>query len=426
MSPDILARLRAADPATSMPSSTEDDRQRLRRAIVSTPVEPRRRPLGKRSRPSLALLASIVGAVLLLTGGAVYAKTVLLAPSPSFRHTAPGWSQVPLDAAWKAALAKGVVALSRRVSLTPLALGDDKRTFFAALYSKGYSGVVRIDAATSRVTRIRRFPDARTDQAADGTFDGRWLVWSELRGFDDPSISAVWSWDSRTGRLQKVGAAHQAPSSDRWSGSAAVVRDGLGTWTRSAGPSGLSDVHVFDLASGRDRVVHRGYVDDSFLVNGGLVVWSEAAKRGGSTVMRAADARSGEPVAVPPSLAGLRNVAAPATDGAAIAYSDPHWSSLWWSPSLTVAPARLFAALAGNPVDNSIEVAGRYISFAVAPRAYLADTISRHYVEISPGGWALLGKKSLVIEMPSDVKALHGISDVIFLPLSSLPAMPDW
>ena len=158
-----------------------------------------------------------------------------------------------------------------------------------------------------------------THPAADGTFDGRWLVWSALRGFDAPSISAVWSWDSRTGRLQKVGAAHQAPSSDRWSGSAAVVRDGLVTWTRSAGPSGLSDVHVFDLASGRDRVVHRGYVDDSFLVNGGLVVWSEAAKRGGSTVMSAADARSGEPVAVPPSLAGLRNVAAPATDGAAIA-----------------------------------------------------------------------------------------------------------
>lgn len=184
-------------------------------------------------------------------------------------------------------------------------------------------------------------------------------------------------------------------------------------------------MHVYGLVTGRDRVVQRGYVDDSFFVDGGLVVWSESATRGGPTSMRAAKARTGAPVAVPTSLAGLRNHAAPATDGEAIAFADSHWSSLWWSPSLTTAPARLFAARGDNPIDNSIQVAGRYISFAVAPRAYLADTVSRRYIEIAPGGWALLGDKSLVLETPSGVKALHGISDVIFLPLSSLPAMPD-
>ena len=119
MSADILARLRAADPAASMPPTTEVDRERLRRAIVSTAVDAERRPSHKRARPRFALVASIVGAVLLLTGGAVDAKTVLLAPSPSFRQTASGWRQVPLDGVWKAALFKGVVALSRRVSLTP-------------------------------------------------------------------------------------------------------------------------------------------------------------------------------------------------------------------------------------------------------------------------------------------------------------------
>jgi hypothetical protein len=424
MSADILSRLRAADPAAGMPPTTEGDRERLRRAIVSTPVDSQRRPSGEHARPRFVVVAVVVAVLILLTGGAVYAKTVLLAPSPSFRQTASGWRQLPLDAAWKAALAKGVVALSRRASLCPLALGDDGRTFFAELYSKSYYGVVRVDAATSRVTRIWRFPNVRSDQASDGTFDGRWLVWSERRGFDDPGICAVWSWDSRTGRVRKIEAHSHGSSREHWSGSAVAVRDGLATWLQPAGPGGLSDVHVLNLASGRDRVVHRGYVDDSFFVDGGLVVWSESTKRGGPTVMKAADARTGAPAAVPTSLAALRNAAAPATDGAAIAYSDPHWSSLWWSPSRNPVPTRLFTALKNNPIDNSIAVAGRYISFAVAPRAYLADAVSRRYVQISPGGWALLGKKSLVIVTPSDVKALHVVSDIVFVPLSSLPAMP--
>lgn len=422
MSTDPFARLRAADPAAGLSPTADHDRERLRRAIVSTPVETRRSPLRTHPRPRLVVLASVLGIVVLLGAGVVYARTVLLAPS--FRHTAPGWRQSPLDLAWKKALAKGVVALSRRASLTPLASADDGRTFFASMYSKSYSGVVRVDAATSRITRIRRFPVARTDQAADASFDGRWLVWRELRGFQLPRTIAVWAWDSLTGRLQRIAAATVAPSGANWSGSAAEVRDGLVTWTQPSETRGLTDVHVLDLASGRDHVVHRGHVDESFFVDGGLVVWSTAAKRGGSSVTGAVKARTGRPVAVPRALAGLRGAAGLATDGAAIAYTDIHWSSLWWSPALGTAPKRLFAAIANNPIGDSIQVAGRYISFGVAPRAYLADTVSRRYVEISPGGWTRLDDKSLIIARPSTVKADHAVSDVIFLSLSSLPAMP--
>jgi hypothetical protein len=417
MSSDLLARLRAADPAVGMPPAPADERDRLCRAIVSAPGDERRSR--ERSHPRrLALAAGVLAAALLLGAGAVYARTVLLAPS--LRHTAPGWRQAPLDEAWKAALADGVVGLSRRVSLVPLASGDDGHTFFAAMYSKGFSGVVRVDAVTDRVTRIRRFAVARIDQASDGSFDGRWLVWSELRGFELPRIVAVWAWDSQTGRLQRI-AGRRAASGATWTRSAAEVRDGLVTWTEPAAAGGLSEVHVFDLARGRDRVVHRGRVFGSFFVNGGLVVWGPA-KGGGSIVTGAARAATGEPVALPPALAGLRG-AGLATDGGAIVHADVHWSSLWWSPALSTAPRRLFAVRAGIPIDDSLQVAGRLIWFDVAPRSYLADTRSRRYVDVGPSSLSILDATSVVILRPSASKTDHPVSDVIFLKLASLPAI---
>ncbi len=71
-----------------------------------------------------------------------------------------------------------------------------------------------------------------------------------------------------------------------------------------------------------------------------------------------------------------------------------------------------------------VEIAGRYVSFGVAPHTYLADTVTRRYVQISRGGWALIDRKSLVLAQPSPQKANHAISDVIFLPLASLPPIP--
>ncbi|HUK77960.1 MAG TPA: hypothetical protein VL117_10220 [Thermoleophilia bacterium] len=424
MSADVLARLRAADPAIGMPPEGVDDRERLRRAIVAAPLDSLARSQRRPVRPRWALVAGLALAIILLTAAAVWARTVLLAPSP-LRESAPGWRQVPLDAAWKAALADHVVALSRRVSLVPLACGDDGRTFFAALSSKGYSGVVRVDAVTSRVTGIRRFAHPRTDQAwGAGAFDGRWLVWGESHTLEDPTISTVWSWDSRTGKVREIGVPGRAFASRFWAGSEPVVRDGLVTWTQAVNAAGLGAVHVIDLATGRDRIVHRGKVTESFFVAGGLVVWGRATEPAGIAVTGAADARTGARVALPAALAGARAADDLATDETAVAYAGSHLDTLWWSPSLQTPPRRLFNVVQPYPIDDSIQVAGRYISFSVAPHSYLADTRSRRYAEISAGGWTLLGTSSLVIVEPAAGKAVHPISDVVFLPLRSLPAMP--
>lgn len=91
MATDVLERLRAADPAAAMPESDADERERLRRAIVATPLDPRTARRWPRLRGRT--LAVLVAGAVLLGGGTTYAARVILTPvvvsdNPSRLHAA--------------------------------------------------------------------------------------------------------------------------------------------------------------------------------------------------------------------------------------------------------------------------------------------------------------------------------------------------
>jgi hypothetical protein len=330
------------------------------------------------------------------------------------------------DSAWKRILNGHVVRLSRRISIVPLAVANDGRSFFAEINSKAYSGVIRINALSSRYKKIKRFSDPVNYQAS-GDFDGRWLVWAEYHSLYDPDDFTVWSWDSRTGRLRELGAATRSPSGNFWPSAlqAPIVHDGYATWEQGSGPNGLGDVHVVKLATGRDRIVRRGHTGGPFLVNGPRVIWPESMKAGALTIMRTVDARTGLMVATPPALRNLRGGIWPASNGKSLMYATDIQKSLWWSPSLEVRPRRIFRTRGYNLLKIPLnEIWARYTSFSIPYRTYLVDTVAGRYVRISPGGWAITGPKALVLLTPSAKKANHAITDIFFLPLKSLPPIP--
>lgn len=335
------------------------------------------------------------------------------------------WCEAKPDTAWEKVLDGGLVRLSRRASVIPMALANDGRSFFAEIYTKDYSGVAKIDAASSRYTKIKRFPDPVNDQAR-GRFDGRWLVWAEYHSLYTPGDFTVWSWDSRTGLLRKIGAATRSPGGGFWDSSlqAPVALGGYATWGQGVGPNNLDDIHVVDLARGRDRVVRRGHSEGPFLIAGPLVVWAESMKRGALTVMRAASAVTGRFVATPPALRGLRGGLVPASDGEAVVYITGYWKSLWWAPSLGVKPRRVLNSPDGYTIDNSLQVAGNFVFFSIQPARYFANAASGRYIEIGQGGFARLDARSLVFFKLPAKKADHPISDVVFLSLKSLPPIP--
>lgn len=334
------------------------------------------------------------------------------------------WCRAPTPSSWRRTLARSVVSLSRRASLFPIAGAGDGRRFFAELWSPAFSGVVRVDARTSRVTRIRRFPNAHDDQA-DGTFGGRWFVWNEyhsLQGFDD---FTTFAWDSRSGRVRQIGAAKPDPSGGFWPTGwrQPDVRGGFAAWSQGTGPDGETEVHVYDLAAGVDRVVRTGHAQGPFFVAGPKVVWPESPAPGEWTRMRAADPRTGAPVAPPPALAGLRGISALFTDGHALAYPSAKFRSLWWAPSLSAKPVRVFKPAGMNVVDNGVRIAGRYLVFTAATRGYLADTHMRRDFAFDAYPVAI-DRRALIVVAYSKRKTLHPKSAVMFVPVRSLPRLP--
>ena len=157
--------------------------------------------------------------LLAATTVAAAAGTVAGAASPSvsyhlFSVRSASWCKARTTPAWKEAMGGSVVRLSRSVSLTPLGLSTDGRAFFAEMYSKRFSGVVRVDARSSRYMPIRRFPDPQNDQAV-GSFGGRWLVWQELHSLTNPADFTVWAWDARSvksGRSERPSGGPRATS----------------------------------------------------------------------------------------------------------------------------------------------------------------------------------------------------------------------
>ena len=314
---------------------------------------------------------------------------------------------------------------SRKASVVPIAPAGDGRTFFAEMWSASFSGVTRIDARTSKVTRIKKFPNPASDQAL-GSFDGRWLVWKEYHSLYNGNDFSVWAWDSHGGKPKLIGKAGHAPNGKQWQSSSRNpdVYNGVATWGQGSGAAGVGDIHAFNLARGHGRIVRRAHVGGSFFY-GGLIVWNESLRPNALTVMRAVDASTGKTRPVPSSMRGLRGISGLITDGKAIAYPNATFTSLWWSPQPSSTPRLLFGTASGDTFSNTVQIAGRYIVFDLEPHTYLADTATRRYLEIKGGGFGDLNSSALVLAKPSRALAAHPISDVLFLPLRSFPPLPS-
>ncbi len=353
--------------------------------------------------------------------GAVLAPASHAAPSGSGR-----WCKARPSRAWHRILTSHVVPLSRTTSLVPWTLAHDGRTFFATVYSASFAGVARIDATKLQLTKIRAFPNS-TDYQADGAFDGRWLVWDEYHGFDSFNDFTVWAWDSRTGAVRQIGSATRSPGGGFWENPwrQPDVRDGIATWAQGSGPRELTEVHVYDLRDGQDRVVHEGHAQGSFLLGGHVVAWPESRFPGAETRMRAVSALTGDPVSVPSALRGLHGVSGLATDGRRIAYPDGRYDSVWWAPSLRASPRKIVAARGANHIDNSVQIGGRYVGFGIQPRVFIGDTRTLRYLELTDhGGWTRIDSASLLVLHATGSKRLDVIAPISFVRLRDLPPMP--
>ncbi len=204
MSTDPFARLRRADPAAGMPQESDDDRERLRRAIVATPLDPgaaaRRR---RRLRPAVVVLAG--AAILLLGAGAVYAKTVLLdpiakGPNPPIsvaqsRRDYERWThQIPLPAgahwrAYRSTYHTGTTVAAGHEDVVLEAMGDWTKEWLTATAE---GDAARAAAARGWVDRLRATIPTITNEDTAKAFHSKYGTES-MSGFD---VDEARYWDS--------------------------------------------------------------------------------------------------------------------------------------------------------------------------------------------------------------------------------------
>jgi len=152
-----------------------------------------------------------------------------------------------------------------------------------------------------------------------GSADERWFVWADqVNGYG--ATRAIWSWDSRTGRLRRIMAPRRSIDGEWPSASNPVVRGDYATWSQGA-TDYVSDVHVVDLSNGRDRVIYSGSASEPFFLSGSVVAWVENVSAPKSKnpdfVLRAANALTGRRVTLPRGLRDLPSFGATTlvTDG---------------------------------------------------------------------------------------------------------------
>lgn len=351
---------------------------------------------------------------------------VLVPASAAAPTVQKNWCKARPSAAWHQVLSRHIVPLSRTTSLVPWTLAHDGRSFFATVYSPAFSGVARISATNALMTKIRAFPEPDNDQA-DGAFDGRWLVWNEYHGFTSFNDFTTWAWDSHTHELRQIGATTRGPDGQFWEGPwrQPDVRRGIATWVQGSGPDDLADVHVFDLRTGLDRIIHSGHGQGSILLAGHLVAWPESLARGAETRMQVASALTGDPVLIPPALRTIYGVSGLATDGRRIAYPNGSYTSLWWSPTLQTRPQKIVTTRGANHIDNSVQIAGRYIGFGIQPRVFVGDTRTHRYLKITDHlGWTRIDHRSLLVLYGTGSTQLDAVAPIAFVPLRDLPPMP--
>jgi len=334
------------------------------------------------------------------------------APAPPGRPTAdawPAWSSlcpVPAPPSLAAQLRRAVPE-SLRGEVIPLGMAGSLA--FVSEWTPTFSGVAALNLATGRMRPIRSFPRPGQDQA-DGSADGRWVVWEQTVSLQTLDKFTVYAWDSATGRLLTLGRSLSGPGGVTWPSPwhPPAVSGHYAAWAQGYGPDGKVEVRLADLDTGRVRVVRQGHTQPPFFYRN-LLVWAESDRPGAQTALHAISLGTGRQAALPAALRAVHGTDVVVTDGTRTAYLSPDLTSLYYSPVadqrarvvLRLPPGGYFAGLAIGPGS---------LAWTTTAATYLASTGTGAYAKVTPRyGDATGSGPGVMISDPPAEKVAHPV-----------------
>lgn len=269
--------------------------------------------------------------------------------------------------------------------IVPIAASPDGHILISSLYSTVWSGVVAIDLATMKQTRLRKFSGS-DDQATAADSDGTYYAWIIDHSATSTSDWELWFWDAESRITARVA------SVPRTEGRAAggpyvypVVEHGFLAWTQSTA-GGDTEVHLFNLRSKRDEIISRNHPGaPSFAWP--FLLWTESIQGGRPGHLRLFDVARHQSEELP---AGLRDVTPAFLAGASglIAWVDAlpaGYRTLRYSTMTpdAASPTTVVTAATGD-YSEFPHIAWPFIAWNSSTATLIADIRSHSYTQVSP------------------------------------------
>ena len=298
---------------------------------AAQPGRPRSLAAGGSSSAGSAAPGRAAGAAgLSATGSSAVPRRPAGSPGAAGLVFCPARPAAVLEQPLQQALASAVPG-SASAEVLPLGVSADGRTAYVSAWTSGFAGVAALNLATGALRKIQVFADPAADQA-DGSSDGRWLVWADTYSLGSLDDFTIFAWDSVTGRRLRLGHSIAGPNGVPWPSPwhAPAVSGSYAAWAQGYGPGGLVEIRLADLTTGRVTTIRTGHTQPPFF-DGDLVVWPESDTPGSQTTLRAYSLATGRLAALPAALRGVRGTDFVVTDGTRTAYLSPSLTGLYYS-----------------------------------------------------------------------------------------------
>jgi hypothetical protein len=285
---------------------------------------------------------------------------------------------------------------SLRSEIIPQGLLPGGHAAYVSIWTPAFAGVAALDLATGSIRKIQPFGNPVTDQA-DGSSDGRWLVWEETYSLQSLDDFTVYAWDSATGRLLRLGHSLAGPGRVPWPSPwhAPAVSGDFAAWAQGYGPGGEVEIRLANLATGQVQVIRSGHVQPPFF-DGSLVVWPESGRPGAQTTLRAVSMITGRAAALPPVLRPVHGTEFVATDGTRTAYLSPDLTRLYYSPA-PAQQARLALRLPAGVDFADLAMGAGWLAWTTTSATYLASPATGSYSQVTPEYGIAAGSGSKVL-----------------------------
>jgi hypothetical protein len=254
------------------------------------------------------------------------------------------------------------VPASRQAEVLPLGVSPRGEAAYVATWTPAFSGVAELSLRTGSLRRIQRFANPVTDQA-DGTANGRWLVWAETYSLNTLDNFSIFAWNADTGRLRKLGHSIASRSGVPWPSpwhAPAVSRD-YAAWAQGYGPGGLVEIRLANLRT-----------------------------------LRAYNVQTHSMATLPPALAAVHGTEFVVTDGRRTAYLSPSLSMLYYSPAQD-RPARLVVRLTAGNAFADLAIGPGSLAWTTSKATYLASTSTGTFSRVTPQYGFPTGSASLML-----------------------------